>query len=369
MAATSLHRVGKGCLAGLGALLGVALPSKTRAAELPEDKAEAMLHVYEGGGVRAIGPAVLVRKSLLDKVSVAASYYVDAVSNASIDVVTTASPYRETRKAYDFSLDYVYRDVSITTSINTSKEPDYVADRWGIDVSQEVYNGMTTVSLGYTHGDDKVGRKTTGFFDSARHWQYRFGLTQILSPRWLGSINFEAVSNDGFLGSAYRSARVFGAAVPERNPRTRSSRAVKLRTIYDLGDRNAVSGEYRYFWDTWGIKAHTAQVGYSRYFGELWLADSFFRFHTQDKALFYSDNAQSETLYVTRNRQLGTYKTYGFGGKLSYTAGRYYGRFDVKLDGAYEYVRFNHSDFTDLRTGKPYSYNAHVMQLLVSATF
>lgn len=368
MDAISLRRIGKACLAGLGALLGFG----AKAAELPEDKAEAMLHVYDGGGVRAIGPALLVRRKLADKVSVGASYYVDSVSNASIDVVTTASPYKETRKAYDFSLDYVYRDVSVTAAINTSKEPDYVADRWSIDVSQEVYSGMTTVSLGYTHGDDKVGRKTTGFFDSARQWQYRFGLTQILSPRWLGSINFEAVSNDGFLGSAYRSARVFGAAVPERNPRTRSSRAIKLRTIYDLGDansRNAVSGEYRYFWDTWDIKAHTAQVGYSRYFGELWLADAFLRIHSQDKALFYSDNAQSETLYVTRNRQLGTYKTYGVGGKLSYTAGRYYGRFDVKLDGAYEFVRFKHSDFTDLRTGQPYSYDAHVMQLLVSATF
>ena len=59
-----------------------------------------MLHAYNGGGVKAWGPALLVRKSLLDKVSLLRPYYVDMVSNASIDVVTTASPYQETRHEY-----------------------------------------------------------------------------------------------------------------------------------------------------------------------------------------------------------------------------------------------------------------------------
>ena len=56
-----------------------------------------MAHIYNGGGVTAYGPALLVRKSIADKVSLTGTYYVDTVSNASIDVVTTASPYKETR--------------------------------------------------------------------------------------------------------------------------------------------------------------------------------------------------------------------------------------------------------------------------------
>ncbi len=67
---------------------------------LPEDRADLMYHRYDGGGVTASGPALLVRKSLLNKVSLSASYYVDIVSNASIDVVTTASPYNETRNEF-----------------------------------------------------------------------------------------------------------------------------------------------------------------------------------------------------------------------------------------------------------------------------
>ena len=77
------------------------------AAVLPDDKAEAMFHVYDGGGVKADGPAFLVRKKLGERVSLSAGYYIDAVSNASIDVVTTASPFKEKRTAWDFGADWL----------------------------------------------------------------------------------------------------------------------------------------------------------------------------------------------------------------------------------------------------------------------
>ena len=46
-------------------------------------------------------------------------------------------------------------------------------------------------------------------------------------------VNFEAISDDGYLGSPYRAARVFGAKVPERKPRSCTGRAAKLRSIAD----------------------------------------------------------------------------------------------------------------------------------------
>ena len=341
-----------------------------KAVDLPANRAEAMLHVYDGGGVQATGPALLVRKSLFDRVSLSAQYYVDSISNASIDVVTTASPFKEKRTAYDFGLDYVVRDTLIKLSTATSKEPDYNVSSYAVDLSQEVFGGMTTVSMGFSRASDKVGKKNSPeFSDRTRHWQYRTGVTQILTPRWLASVNFEAISDDGYLGSPYRVARVFGATVPERNPRTRTSRSLKFAAVGDIGERQAVHGEYRYFWDTWGIKAHTLEGGYSRYFGEDWLADGFARYYKQSHAVFYSDNATTETLYLSRNRQLGTYDTLGLGAKLAYVYKRVPGQYEVKLNGALEYVRYNYKDFTDVRNGSLYSFNAGVLQLYVSATF
>jgi hypothetical protein len=226
------------------------------------------------------------------------------------------------------------------------------------------------VNLGFTRASDKVGEKgTPGHFDTARHWQYRVGVTQILTPRWIASANFEAISDDGYLGSPYRVAIVFGAAVKERLPRTRSSRAIKLRAVGDLGSRSAMRAEYRYFWDTWAIKAHTAELGYSRYFGEPWLADAFVRLHSQKAALFYSDNASIETLYVSRSRHLSTFNSVGLGGRLSYVWKKAPGKYEVKANAAYELVNYKYKDFTDIRTGSPYSVNANVLQLYLTATF
>lgn len=358
-------------LKALGGLVGGALGlgHASHAAPLPPDRAEAMYHRYSGGGLTTDGPAFLVRKSLADKVSLTGQVYIDAVSNASVDVVTTASPYKERRNEFSLGLDYAVRDSNLTLGVSTSKEPDYRADALSFDVAQETFGGMTTVNLGFTRGADKVGQKSIGFFDQAKHWQYRVGVTQILTPQWLASLNLEAISDSGYLGNPYRAARMFGAAVPENLPRTRSSRALNLRAIGDLGRRDAVRASYRYFWDNWQLKAHTLEAGYSRYVGESFLFDGFLRHYKQDKASFYSDDAQSQQTFVTRNRQLGSYDGNTLGGKVTYSWKKVPGQYEIKFNGALEALRYRYDDYTDLRNGRPYSLSATVLQLYVTATY
>jgi hypothetical protein len=358
-------------LAALAGLLGGAFaPHAARAATLPEDRAEAMVHIYKGGGVTATGPALLVRKNIADKVSLKGTYYLDAVSNASIDVVTTASPYKERRNDYGLALDYAVRDSVLTFAVGASKEPDYQTRSFSFDIAQETFGGMTTVNVGFSRAADEVGKVgDLGFLDQAKHWNYRVGVTQILTPKWLASVNLEAVSDTGFLGNTYRVARVFGAAVPERHPRTRSSRAVKLRAIGDMGQRDSVRAEYRYFWDTWDIKAHTLEAGYSRYLGESFLADGFVRYYTQSAALFYSDNAQSETTYVSRNRQLADFDNIVIGGKLSYDWKNQPGKYDLKANAGIELYNLKYKNFTDIRNGSAYSLRAAVLQVYLTATY
>ena len=76
------------------------------------------------------------------------------------------------------------------------------------------------MALGFTRGADKVGKKDSPeFSDTARHWQYRLGVSQILSPRWIMSVNVEALSDDGYLGSPYR----VGAGVRRRRAGAQSA--------------------------------------------------------------------------------------------------------------------------------------------------
>lgn len=378
-----LRRITTWCRALLGSLL--AGSSTVHAATLPEDKAELLWHRYDGGGVQASGPALLVRKSLLGSVSLSAQSYVDMVSNASVDVMTQASPFRETRKAWELGAQTAVRDSTLGIVVSRSNEPDYQADAVAIDATTEVFGGMSTVSLGTTRGSDRVGRserdaagnKATRWLDTATHWQYRVGLTQVLSPRWLVSISAEAVADSGYLGSPYRAARVFGASVPERSPRTRSSRAVQLRSSVDTSDiwaGSALRASVRGYDDNWAIRATTFEIGGSKQLLSAvlprgLLLDATLRHYRQGRALFYSDNASSETLYISRNRQLSAFSSTSLGARLNYAwpdlpPGR-----ALLLSAGYEFKRFSFNDYTDLRTGQAYAHDAHILQLALSANF
>lgn len=352
-------------------LLAIAPAGPAQAVDLPADRAEALLHVYDGGGTRATGPALLVRKGLGERVSLSGTLYVDLVSNASIDVVTTASPYRETRTALDLGVDVVLRDALLKVSLGQSREPDYRARTLGLDVSQDFFGGMSTLALGFTRGADDVGKTgVSGFIDRATHWQYRVGLTQILSPRWLASLNLEALADDGLLGNPYRVARVYGAAVPERLPRTRSARAWRLGTRADVERLGGVlKADWRHYRDTWGLRADTLELGHGRAFGPRWTLEATLRLHRQKAALFYADDAATETRYVTRNRQLGGFSSWGLGAKARRELALGSGSARWWLVGAYEFKRFDYRDFTDLRTGQAYAHNAHVLQLHLSSDF
>ena len=162
---------------------------------------------------------------------------------------------------------------------------------------------------------------------------------------------------------------MFGAAVPERNPRTRSARALKFRVIGDLGSRDAMHADYRYFRDTWehqgAHRSSSATAATSATPGSPTRSCATTRRATRS---FYSDNAQSETLYVSRNRQLSTFDNMGLGASSPTPCGACRA-YDLKLNGAYEYTRFKFKDFTDIRTGSLYGYNASVIQLYLSATY
>lgn len=353
-----------------GALGGLLAGTQAAAADLPDDRADLLYHLYDGGGVTASGPAVLVRKRLGDAVALSASYYVDMVSNASIDVVTTASPYHEKREEMGVGLDYAVGDALVSGAVTSSKEPDYHASSASLDVAQDLFGGMTTLRLGYTRGwDDVFKHGDPAFAQTAGHWQYRLGLTQILTSRLLASANLEAVSDAGFLGSPYRAARVLGAAVPEVDPGTRTSRAATLRLAASVTERSAVRAEARYFWDTWGVRARTAELGGSQYVGERWLLDAHGRYYTQQHASFYSNDFSTQETYMSRNRQLSDFHDVALGARVTWTAWRVPGRYDVRLNAAYERISFHYSDFTDIRTGQPYAFGANVAQLFVSATF
>jgi hypothetical protein len=343
----------------------------SQAAVLPEERLDAMYHSYDGGGVEVDGPALLVRKNFAEKISVAGAYYADAVSSASIDVVTTASPFTDDRTEWGLAVDYLRRNTLMTLSFSTSDEEDYEADTVNFDLAQDIFGGMTTVTLGYSVGHDVVSRVDNDFEDEIDRYSYRLGLSQILSKTLLFNVDYEAIADDGFLNSPYRAARILGAFVPERYPRTRESHALAFRTLKYLQSGKSLRAEYRRFWDTWDISADTLALGFNKYLGRRWLMELRYRYYTQDAASFYSDDFPAEQNFMARDKELSTFTSNSIGGKFSYTflqngAGALA---RGALTVSYDHIEFDYDDFTDIRTGELYSFDADVIQLFVSLWF
>src|SRR4029077_14616821 len=94
----------------------------------PDDRADVLWHVYNGGDITVEGPELLVRKKVGDSLSLTAGYYEDMISSASIDVKLSASPYHETRKQENAGLDYQHGKTTYSVGYIHSREPDYIAD-------------------------------------------------------------------------------------------------------------------------------------------------------------------------------------------------------------------------------------------------
>jgi hypothetical protein len=365
-----------GWWARVAALLGTALAVfSARAAVLPEDRGDAMFHYYKGGGTEVTGPALLVRKSFAEKASVYASYYADVISGASIDVVTTASPYKEKRQEYGIGVDYLYRNTVMGLSFTTSDERDYQANSLGLNVAHEIFDGLTTINLGYTAGRDQVGKTGTAFKENVDRYQYRLGVSQIFTKTFLMNLDYESILEEGFLNSPYRAARLQGLLVPENYPRTRDSYAIALRgTKGFLTPEGRVGSSmqlgYRYFSDNWNITAHTVEFGFQTRYNGRWIVEPRYRQYRQTAASFYSDNFTVPMTFMARDKELSTFQSQTIGIKGTYelgAIGRAFRRASVTI--AFDRVSFTYDNFTDTRTGQPYAFNANVLQLFVSGWF
>lgn len=375
-------------------LLALALllaPWQAIASVLPADRADVMYHQYDGGGMTIDGPSVLVRKAVRDDLSLSANYYVDQVSSASIDVITTgASKYSEERTEFTVSGDYLLNKTIISGGYTGSSENDYEANTYYFGIAQDFFGDLSTLSLNYSYGADDVFNATDeAFEDKVRRQNYQFSWSQVMTKNLVMNFNYNIITDEGYLNNPYRSVRFLNndedpsqgySFQPELYPRTRTSHAVAARGRYFLPYRAAFSFEYRRFNDTWEVNAYNLQIGYTHPIRENWTLDVKYRFYSQDEAEFYSDlfpeiNFQN---YLARDKELSEFTSDNFGIGLGYEFKPAWASWVEKASAniALDFMEFDYSNFRDLRVqGVPagsepmYNFDATVTRIFISAWF
>ena len=372
--------------ARIGAI-AVLLLGGAHAGVLPDDRADVMYHRYDGGGLTVDGPSVLVRKKFGDHFSASYNYYVDMISSASIDVVTQASPYTEKRTQNSVSVDALQGKSTYSAGYIYGKESDYKAQTAFASISQDMFGDLTTVSFGYTRGWDKVGERGTTRNDPLDRHGWNVGVSQVLTRNLLLNLNYEATESQGFLNNPYRQVRYLDstealgyAYQKEIYPQTRSGNAASAVLKYYLPWRAAVTGNYRYYSDTWGIHAQTGELGYTQPVLRSWTLDAHLRYYHQNHADFYSDlypyaNAQN---FLARDRELATFDSlvYGIGASWEFRIQRFAWLQKGTLNFNWNRMHISYDDFRDARvqnvtpgTEPLYTLDADIFQAFISAWF
>lgn len=373
-------------LAALALLLLVTAAPPARATVLPEDRSDVMYHRYDGGGVTVQGPSVLVRKKFSESVSLAGNYYVDMISSASIDVVTTASPYTERREQKSLAADFLRGKAIYSLAYIDSKESDYNGRTAIASVSQDLFGDLTTVSFGFSRGWDEVGKRgEPDFRQTVDRRNHRVGVTQVLTRKLLGSFNYENVTEQGYLQNPYRTLRyaVGGgySSAPEIYPRTRTSNAGSVLLKYYLPWRAALSGQYRYYADTWDIRAHTGKLELTQPLWKDWQLTGSYRYYRQNAASFYSDlfPAANYQNFMARDKEISAYAshTLGLAASYEYTIDRFSWLKKGSVNLSVDHIMIDYRNFRDLRNAQAfaageeplYSLDANVVQLFFSFWF
>ena len=364
---------------------------------LPEDRADVMYHYYNGGDITVEGPSVLIRKKVGDSLSFTVNYYEDMISSASIDVKLSASPYHEKRTQWSGGVDYLHGKSTYSAGAITSKEPDYKANTIYFGLSQDMFGDLTTLSLGYRRGWDQIFRdiKVNGdiindptFHERADHRGYSMSLSQILTRNTIANFSYELLTDQGYLANPYRKIRYLSPGQGEGftladqvYPNTRTSNAASLSLKHYLPWHASITGQYRFFRDTWGIVANTFEVDYTQPWHSL-IFDGTLRYYRQNAADFYSDlfpRADYQN-FMARDRELAAFQTYTIGAGVAYQ----FPHFDwapwmtrSSFNFHYEHFLVKYSDFRDALLAPEYGagneplyqLNANVFTLFLSVWY
>ena len=395
--------------ASAAVLACVALQSSgARADVLPDDRTDVQGSHYIGGGQDINGTSILVRKKVDDHVSLAYSHVTDVVSGASIDVRTSgASPYREARNQDGLRADILFGKVTYGVGFSHSAEPDYVSNTANFSISESMFGDLTTVSMSYRRTwndvykmlcneraeddscvgkihDPAFGRKTMD------ERSYGLGLSQVLTRNSIIGLNFEAITDQGWLSNPYRSVLYADpnlglgyGLTPEVDPSTRTSYAVSLDYKYYLPWRAALDGQYRYYGDTWKIRSNTIQLGYTQPWRH-WTFDGSVRYYTQTAASFYSDlfSSADQQNFMSRNRELSDFDSLTIGVGATYQFTMPYAKWIQKSTAnfRFDHFIFDYKDFRNALLIDPangvvageeplYKLQLNVMQLFLSVWY
>jgi hypothetical protein len=261
---------------------------------------------------------------------------VDAVSSASVDVISAATTvWTENRVELGASAVARLAETDLSAGYVTSGENDWRSHTALLGVSRQIFEKNTTLSAGYAYTDNRIGRAYDPMFErSLVVHGGEVGVSQLLDDRTLVGATYTVQHSVGYHASPYRFVTTAsGLASPELHPGDRTRHGVTLRVLRAIGDAASLDAQYRLYSDGWGVRSHTGTIAWTRELGDTIDLRIRARGYYQGAADFYRETYDMPMRYMSADRELSTFWDTTLGLKLSWTGERW--AFDAKIDGSY----------------------------------
>jgi hypothetical protein len=243
--------------------------------------------------IHAHSPSVSVLAPVAGDWAIEGTLTADDVSGASPryhTAVSGASHMHDERKAGDVSLTRYFRRGSVSAGAAYSTEHDYVSRALSLNGTLSSEDNNTTWALGLAGSRDSIDPVNHIVVDEhKRTVSLLAGVTQVLTPDDIGQLTLTRSNGSGYFNDPYK--------LFDNRPRSRRQNTVLLRWNHYVGATGGTSRlGYRYYSDSYRIRAHTLEAEYVQPFAGGWSVTPELRLYTQSAAYFYYDPVYDATL-------------------------------------------------------------------------
>lgn len=185
------------------------------------------------------------------------------------------------------------------------------------DLRLQVFLDTWTVILpvelrppGYGSGSESDQRPVD--YKPRNSFSASFALSQVINSRLQASVIVEPSYQHGLLATKYqRDYFTDGSERVENLPDSRYKLPVAFRLNYFLADRFIIRGFYRYYMDSWGIRAHTAELEIPVKLSSFFSISPYYRFNEQTGTTYFTTYGLHDpnARYYTSDFDLATLKS------------------------------------------------------------
>ena len=289
-----------------------------------DSHAEAGLSYYANDdGLAVTSPWAAFDVNLAPELNVGAGYKADAISSATIDVITSATPgFNETRHEVNLSVAGDLRTVRVGGGWIGSFESDTNSNSFFASGELDLLKRNLTLGLGYGFAWYQVGQ----LGEPVAIWRDRFvhqidvTATMVLSRSTVASATYTLQLMRGYLANPYLDVPIFPSDeglrvrsraqwVESRHPDERDRHVLAAQVRQALGKRLFLRLQWRGYLDDWAMRAHAVELGASIDLGQGVVLEVSDRFHWQSSVNFFRSLYTVNRDYITRDRRLGEMMT------------------------------------------------------------